>query len=234
MCGRGTLTIPFEDLEYRFGAAMPDGGRSESFISLPSYNMAPSQFLPVITGDEPGLIQFYRWGLVPFWAEKEKTNYSMINARIETVTEKPSFRHLLSRRRCLWPVDGYYEWIRSGAERIPYRVTLHDQSIFSVAGLWDCWRSETGEELYTFTILTCPAHPSMEYLHPRMPVILPRSLEKTWIDPEWDPGDFLQHPPEIGEDSLRVYRVSTKVNSVKDNSKDLIREVPDIQQGMLF
>jgi len=234
MCGRASLTIPFEELEYRYGAVIPEDEKTGNHILLPHYNMAPSQFLPVITAESPALIQFYRWGLIPFWSKSDRSNYSMINARIETVAEKPSFRHLLSRNRCLWPIDGYYEWIKSGDERIPYRITLQDGSIFSVAGLWDRWSSETGEELHSFTILTHPAHPSMEYLHHRMPLILPRALETVWIDMQQDPDELLQNPPAMGADTLKVYRVSTKVNSVKHNSDALIREVPDVQQGKLF
>src|SRR5690606_31352068 len=118
--------------------------------------------------------------------------------------------------------------------KIPYRVTLKDQSIFTAAGLWEVWQDNTGMKIYSFTILTRPASPSMEFLHDRMPVILPRDQEHTWLDESLNPIAFLKELPEIGTDQLKVYQVSLQVNNVRNNHKDLINEVTEMNQGKLF
>lgn len=233
MCGRSTLTITEEELEQRFGARFYSDDL-ERYNPLPSYNMAPSQLLPVITDADPEHIQLYRWGLIPFWAKDEKIGYKMINARSETVAEKPAFRQAFRHRRCLWPIDGYYEWIKKGKEKIPYRVTMPGQPVFSVAGLWEVWENTPGNKIHSFTILTRAAGPSMEFLHHRIPVLLPRELEHAWLDPETIPGELLTDIPDFGNNELRVYRVSQKVNNVRNNELELIREVPDTEQPTLF
>lgn len=233
MCGRSSLTVTEKELEKRFNASFYSEDL-ERYNPLPNFNMAPTQNLPVITDADPDHINLYRWGLIPFWAKDEKIGYRMINARMETVAEKPAFRQAFRQRRCLWPVDGYYEWIARGKEKIPYRVILKDKGVYSLAGLWETWKNEQGEKVFSFTILTQPATPSMEFLHHRMPVILPREMELDWLDPNLDPEDFLHNLPPFGTDQLEVYRVSQEVNNVRNNRRELIAPVTETNQGELF
>lgn|SRR5690554_739352 len=233
MCGRSSLTVTEKELEKRFNASFYSEDL-ERYNPLPNFNMAPTQNLPVITDADPDHINLYRWGLIPFWAKDEKIGYRMINARMETVAEKPAFRQAFRQRRCLWPVNGYYEWIARGKEKIPYRVILKDKGVYSLAGLWETWKNEQGEKVFSFTILTQPATPSMEFLHHRMPVILPREMELDWLDPNLDPEDFLHNLPPFGTDQLEVYRVSQEVNNVRNNRRELIAPVTETNQGELF
>lgn len=233
MCGRSSLTVTEKELEKRFNASFYSEDL-ERYNPLPNFNMAPTQNLPVITDADPDHINLYRWGLIPFWAKDEKIGYRMINARMETVAEKPAFRQAFRQRRCLWPVDGYYEWIARGKEKIPYRVILKDKGVYSLAGLWETWKNEQGEKVFSFTILTQPATPSMEFLHHRMPVILPCEMEFDWLDPDLDPEDFLHNLPPFGTDQLEVYRVSQEVNNVRNNRRELIAPVTETNQGELF
>lgn len=233
MCGRSSLTVTEKELEKRFNASFYSEDL-ERYNPLPNFNMAPTQNLPVITDADPDHINLYRWGLIPFWAKDEKIGYRMINARMETVADKPAFRQAFRQRRCLWPVDGYYEWIARGKEKIPYRVILKDKGVYSLAGLWETWKNEQGEKVFSFTILTQPATPSMEFLHHRMPVILPREMELDWLDPNLDPEDFLHNLPPFGTDQLEVYRVSQEVNNVRNNRRELIAPVTETNQGELF
>lgn len=233
MCGRSSLTVTEKELEKRFNASFYSEDL-ERYNPLPNFNMAPTQNLPVITDADPDHINLYRWGLIPFWAKDEKIGYRMINARMETVAEKPAFRQAFRQRRCLWPVDGYYEWIARGKEKIPYRVILKDKGVYSLAGLWETWKNEQGEKVFSFTILTQPATPSMEFLHHRMPVILPREMEFDWLDPDLDPEDFLHNLPPFGTGQLEVYRVSQEVNNVRNNRRELIAPVTETNQGELF
>jgi len=233
MCGRSSLTVTEKELEKRFNASFYSEDL-ERYNPLPNFNMAPTQNLPVITDADPDHINLYRWGLIPFWAKDEKIGYRMINARMETVAEKPAFRQAFRQRRCLWPVNGYYEWIARGKEKIPYRVILKDKGVYSLAGLWETWKNEQGEKVFSFTILTQPATPSMEFLHHRMPVILPREMELDWLDPNLDPEDFLHNLPPFGTDQLEIYRVSQEVNNVRNNRRELIAPVTETNQGELF
>src|SRR5690606_13834509 len=134
MCGRSSLTVTEKELEARFNASFYSEDL-ERYNPIPNYNMAPSQLLPVIPHADPDHINLYRWGLIPFWAKDEKIGYKMINARSETVAEKAAFRQALAQRRCLWPIDGYYEWMTKGKEKIPYRVVMKNKAVYSIAGL---------------------------------------------------------------------------------------------------
>ena len=233
MCGRSSLTVTEKELEARFNASFYSEDL-ERYNPIPNYNMAPSQNLPVITDADPRHINLFRWGLIPFWAKDEKIGYKMINARSETVDEKPAFRQALRKRRCLWPIDGYYEWIKNGKEKIPYRVIFKDESIFTAAALWEEWIDNAGIKVHSFTVLTRPASPSMAFLHDRMPVLLPKDQEYRWLEESLDPMVFLEDLPVMGTDQLKVYQVSQQVNNVRNNYKELIEEVTDINQGKLF
>ena len=207
MCGRYTFVSPAPAVEDHFEAAFREP-------LAPSYNAAPSQRLPVITDAAPDVIQAFRWGLIPAWSRDPKAGPKPINARAETLAEKPSFRALLHRRRCLVPADSFYEWQVTPTGKVPHRILRPDEAPFAFAGLWDEWVDRaSGEVLPTFTIITTRANRLMAPLHERMPVILPtRAAERAWLAAA-DPALLCPLP----DDWLRAYPVSTLVNSPANN-----------------
>ncbi|KQL52484.1 hypothetical protein AN964_02300 [Heyndrickxia shackletonii] len=219
MCGRYNLYSSIEILLERFELTNID------WIELsPRYNLAPSQaVLAVVQGEHGNKGGFLKWGLVPSWANDPKMGYKMINARAETLAEKPSFKKLLSRRRCIIPADGFYEWKKDGNTKQPYHIRLKSGEPFAFAGLWDRWE-RNGEKLQTCTIITTEANPLMEKIHDRMPVILTKETEKMWLD------------RNVGEEAKKVlipydhhemeaYPISSLVNSPKNDGKELINSL---------
>lgn len=210
MCGRYSLTFIFEDLAEVFNAIV------DSLAIPPRYNVAPTQEMPVITRQNgQNHLSLMRWGLVPYWAKDPSIGSRMINARRETLTEKPAFKAALTSRRCLIPADGYYEWQQFPGQRSkqPYRIVVPDRSVFSFAGLWESWGNEQAK-LNTFTIVTTEAGPEVAGIHDRMPLILPRNTEEMWLrgpQPGQTVGDFLDEIKP--EHNLQAYPVSTLVNS---------------------
>ena len=238
MCGRSSLTKTEKELEARFKATFYSEDL-EKYNPLPNYNVAPTHVMPVIKNKDKDHFAPMRWGLIPFWAKDHKVGYKMINARVETLHEKAAFKHALQKRRCLVPMDGYYEWQKSGKEKIPHRIVLRDQDIFSVAGLWEKWKSPSGEEWESFTVITQDASPSIEHIHDRMPAILTPELETVWIDLELSAEDALSVICPYVDDYIRAYPVSKRVGKVAENDAALIEEI-DVdtrdaaQQGSLF
>jgi putative SOS response-associated peptidase YedK len=185
MCYRYSINSETMVIESRFDAVFQDN--FEKRYHAGAFDQIK---LPVITNENSKQIQFYRWGLIPFWVKtlkqadeiKEKT----ANARAETVYEKPSFRHSAENKHCLVIADGFFEWRYFQGRNYPYYIRLKSHEPFAMAGLWDCWNNkETEEKIYTYTIITCPANPLMEKIHnkkKRMPVILPKEKEQNWID----------------------------------------------------
>jgi putative SOS response-associated peptidase YedK len=165
MCGRYTFQ-PTEEFYRRFNTA----NRLDSLV--PRYNIAPGQTVPVIIAQRPRRIVRMRWGLIPHWAKDQKTAYKMINARVETLTQRPAFRGRLSHNRCLVPASGFYEWQGEGRDKTPYDIHPEGQPYLAFAGLYDVWITPRGEELSTFTIITTEADPVMAWLHNRMPVVV--------------------------------------------------------------
>lgn len=234
MCGRYGIYTPPDELGERF-AAVP--------IDLePTYNAAPRERLPVIRDDAPETITTTRWGLVPEWADDDSTEF--INARAETLAEKPSFRDAYTRAaeegrngasagRCLVLADGFYEWVESGGRKQPYYVTRRDGEPFAMAGLWNRWTPKTeqtdlsafgsGEQsdpdpIETFAIVTTEPNEVVEKLHHRMAAILPEEIEREWL------ADADVPDPIDGEE-LRAYPVSTAVNSPANDGPELVEEV---------
>lgn len=208
MCGRFTF-IDIEDIRERF--------KTEQIDLKPNYNVAPTQNVPVIINDQLSMI---RWGLIPFWAKDPKIGNKMINARAETVDEKPSFKHSLQRKRCLIVADGLYEWRREGSTKIPYWITLENKELFGFAGLWDTWKSPTGD-INSCTIITTTPNDLMAGIHDRMPVILSRESERVWLDQSIVDAGYLKsllvpYPAE----AMIAYGVSSYVNSVKNNGPE--------------
>ena len=235
MCGRYTQTNTLEDLQRRFGKVL----EKLSAIFKPSYNIAPGQPAAVVTGGEEGGVTAMRWGLVPSWAKEPGVGYKMINARAETVTEKPAYKRLVTRKRCLVPADGFYEWRKPQGKgpKIPTYFTRKDGDLFTMAGLWDVWEGEE-EPLETFTVITTEANDLVRKTHHRMPVILPPEAEQAWLDSEQIPkealGDYLT---SFDADLMKAVTVSSDVNSPANNSPACIVPVeapPTLEQGDLF
>ncbi len=235
MCGRASLTKVEKEIEKRFEAKFYSKNL-ERYQTLPNYNIAPTHYHPVILSSDPKQLHLFRWGLIPHWAKDQSIGSKMINARIETVLEKPSFKNAIQHNRCLIPFDGFYEWQKKGKVKIPYRITLKDEGIFAVAGIWEKWLSPAGEMIYSFSVLTQSPNQLMSNIHDRMPAILLPEQEALWIDPKLNTKDALAMISPYPDDLLKAYTVSKRVNKVKENDADLLKAVKnnDPIQGTLF
>jgi putative SOS response-associated peptidase YedK len=149
---------------------------------IPNSNISPGQNIPVVLNPVTREVRMFRWGLVPGWAKDAKIGYRMFNARSETLSEKPSFRTLLRRRRCLIPADGFYEWKELDGEKYPFLFTLINQKPFTFAGLWDTWQKAEGEVLYSCTLITTEPNELLAHYHNRMPVILGEDQRWQWLE----------------------------------------------------
>ena len=209
MCGRYTLHTT-DELEERYRVEVAEAIR-------PNYNAAPSQMMPVMTNEG---LEVMRWGLIPKWAKDEKIGYKLINARSETEFEKPMWKGIVKRNRCLVPANGFYEWQKRDDGKQPFYIHFPDERIFSFAGIWETWQHE-GKEWHSYTILTTSPNKEMEPIHDRMPVILHPEDEAQWLaaDTEEDIRVLLA-PLENG--ALETYEVSADVNTVRVNDKTLI------------
>lgn len=222
MCGRYSLFADFRKIEERFGESTFEEDEYE-----PSYNIAPSQqILTVINDGSKNRLGYLKWGLVPPWAKDTKIGFKMINARAETVHEKPSFREAFQKKRCLVIADSFYEWKRTDDRKVPMRIKLKSDEPFAMAGIWETWKSSKGERVHTCTILTTVPNGLMESIHDRMPVILKPEDEKIWLDTSIQDINQLKSllvPYEEGV--LEAYEVSEAVNSPRNNSLELIQRV---------
>ena len=204
MCARYTLTVDLTQLQQRFSFV------AEDLPYVPRYNVAPTQQVLALINEEDVQPAFLRWGLIPSWARDSKIGNRMINARAETVAEKPSFRRALARRRCLVLSDGFYEWRAQGGKKTPVRVVLKSGEPFAFAGLWETWRPRGGEAIRSCTIITTEPNSFMEPIHNRMPVILTRDSESAWLDRGIEDAELLTgllapYPSE----EMAAYQVST-------------------------
>lgn len=216
MCGRFALTAPASTITKVFQVdVLPE--------ILPRYNVAPSQQVTcVVEEDGERKIEQFRWGLIPSWAKDRKISYKTINARSETVASKPSFRAAFRRRRLLVVADGFYEWKRSGKQKLPFLIQIDGGRPFGMAGLWETWTDpETGEELRTATIVTCGPNDVMAPIHNRMPVILPSERWETWLDPKnQDPAMLQELLQPFPAERTGARRVSTHVNDARHQGPD--------------
>ena len=221
MCGRFTLTADQDSFEDRFSLTGFDLGW------VPSFNIAPTQEVLTVTNDgSENRPELMRWGLVPSWTKDPKIGNRMINARSETLTEKPSFRTAFKRRRCLIPADGFYEWKREGKAKKPMLITANPGGLFAFAGLWETWKQPDGSWLLTCAIITTSANEFMTSIHDRMPVILPRESEASWLDPEEQDTTMLSELLlPYDSDRMEAYEVSTLVNSPRNNFPEVIEPV---------
>lgn len=222
MCGRFTITLPIDELILRY--IIED---SKIINYKPRYNVAPMQNIPAIISSKMGnRLGELRWGLVPSWAKDQSMGSKMINARAESLADKPSFRQLLASRRCIIPADGFYEWKQEGERKQPYRIMMQDGSVFSFAGLYDIWSDPNGNKLSTCTIITTAANPLMASIHHRMPAILSPEDEAKWLDRNNTDVQFMKNllkPYDAKQ--MKAYPVSSAVGNVRNDSRELIEKI---------
>ena len=220
MCGRYSLIADLGELARRFEFE----GDWLEFES--SYNVAPTHNVLTVVGGEARRAGYMRWGLIPHWAKDHRIGSRMINARAETVAEKPSFRDSLRRRRCLVLADGFYEWQRNGKEKRPMRVVMRSGEPFAFAGIWAVWKDPEGNRIPSCAIITTTANDVLEPIHERMPVVLPREAEQFWLDPSVeDPAAITDVLNPAPDDAMNAYEVSSLVNSVANNRAEVTQAV---------
>ena len=191
-----------------------------------AYNVAPTQEVLTVVGGETRRAGLMRWGLIPHWAKDPKIGARMINARSETVAEKPVFRDSLRRRRCLVLADGFYEWQRTGGSKRPMRIVMRTGEPFAFAGLWSVWRDPNGNRIPSCSIITTTANDLLSPIHDRMPVILPKALEGFWLDASVDdPGTLGSVLTPYADEAMEAYEVSTLVNSAANGGPEVIARI---------
>ena len=219
MCGRFSLHTPDSQVREAFNLE-----HMEPFGLKPRYNIAPSQDIPIIRDTETSReMAMAKWGLVPHWSKEPKTKYSTINARVESVAEKPTYRTPFKRRRCLIPADGFYEWKVVSGHKIPHHIRMKDGGVFAFAGLWDRWESES-QTVDSCTIIVMPSNEIMRPIHERMPAIIAPACYDWWLDARiTDKQEIMQHLNSAPSSQLTAYPVSTWVNVQKHNDERCIQ-----------
>ena len=212
MCGRKTLTMSKKAI---IEELMVDEWQVEDYI--PSYNIAPTQnSLVLVQKKGSKIVKNMRWGLIPAWSKNELYGSKMINARVETVTTKPSFKNLIPKNRCIVLSDGYYEWKQSGSKKVPFFVQKKDGGLMFFAGLWTTW-SMSSKRIFTYTILTTKAQKNISAIHDRMPVLFDKSKAEMWINLDNKFSEVEQELTKTKE-VLNYYQVSDFVNKPNNNS----------------
>lgn len=221
MCGRFTLTEDWAFMLDYFGIS------ASTYDQSPRYNIAPGQHVAAIISDgEERRIGPLKWGLVPSWAKDAKIGALTVNARAETLDEKPAFKPLLSRKRCLIPADGFYEWKKIAKKKQPMRMVLTDRKVFAFAGLYDTWIQPNGNKLSTCTLITTKSNDLMAEIHDRMPAILLPGNEEHWLDRGIeDPGKIISLLAPYPSEYMRAYPVGSLVGNVKNDVVECIEEI---------
>ncbi len=217
MCGRFAFFSPREAVQEYFGIEVP-------FALEPRYNVAPSQEVAVIRqqADTQPEAAMLKWGLVPFWAKDAVIGNRMINARAETVAQKPAFRQAFKRRRCVILADGFYEWHTEDGRKTPYFISLKTDHPFAMAGLWESWQTDDRPPLETCTIITTMASQSIGKLHDRMPVILDLPTTLDWIQAEREPEALIAMLKSYNDEEIQVWPVNRTVNNPANQGPTLI------------
>lgn len=226
MCGRFTLTADTADLQAAFDWV--DFGNAQL---VPRYNIAPTQPIPVVTNSGKNRLDFFTWGLVPFWAKDPSIASRMINARAETLAEKASFKNAFKRRRCLILGDGFYEWKQIPGEKIkqPIYIHLKKGKPFAFAGLWEEWNSSDGSQILSATIITTEPNDLITPIHNRMPVILPESKYGQWLQPgEADIQAIRTLLRPYDANQMETYPVSRLVNNPKNDNVNCINPLESV------
>jgi putative SOS response-associated peptidase YedK len=227
MCGRVKLEGDFSQLKTTFH--IPDDYPAPNYA--PSWNVAPTDSLPIVrynAKEGHRAVDLMRWGLVPYWAKDIKVSFANINAMTETVDTKPAFKTAFAKRRCLVPIEAFYEWKKLDAKtKQPYAFALAGGGFMALAGLWENWKSPAGEWVRSFTIVTCPPNELCAQIHNRMPAILPPKEWPLWLgedaaEPEQLKAVLRPYPAE----DMTMWPVSTRVGNVKNNDPSLIEPLP--------
>jgi len=218
MCGRFALKAPPRTIQQHFG--LP-----ETVDLSPRYNIAPSQDVAVIrhlSGRGYRQLDMLRWGLIPGWAKDMKISYRMINARAETLAQKPAFRTAFKKRRCIIAADGFYEWLHSGKTKQPFFVHMKNSAVFGFAGLWESWNSPEGSTVESCTVITTSANDLVRKIHDRMPVILHSARYEAWLQDSTKVETLQQLLMPYPAAEMEIYRVSSEVNSPKNDTMECI------------
>ena len=230
MCYNISIITKMDDLEKRFGARFAKPDLYKPFYHVSGFS---SPFLPVILNEDIHAIELFQWGLVPFWTRDERSaniiRFRTLNARAETVFEKPSFRHSIMKKRCLILVDGFYEWHEDKNKKYPYYIRLGNHDAFALAGIWDNWfNGITGEIRNTFSIITTKANSLMERIHntrKRMPVILRQEDEQRWLASEMDTEQIIFMLSPYDDKEMDAYTVSPLISQSGENTN-----TPEVMQ----
>jgi putative SOS response-associated peptidase YedK len=219
MCGRFTLTVDPADLQMMLELGEVPGEWQ------PRYNIAPTQPVAVITSAQERKVEVFQWGLIPSWSKDPSMGSRMINARAETLHEKPAYRVPFARKRCLILADGFFEWKALDKGKQPYFIQLASREPFAFAGLWDHWTSPEGDERHTCSIITCEPNELMTEIHNRMPAILDRSMMWDWLDPTASPVALRALLVPYAR-AMKAYPVSTLVNKPGNDVPECIKPEP--------
>jgi putative SOS response-associated peptidase YedK len=224
MCGRYTL-VRLADFTDMFPWIRP-----AELDAPPRYNIAPTQAVAVVANVAEPRIEFFHWGFIPYWAKDPSIGSRMINARVETLAEKPVFRNAAKRRRCLIPADGFYEWKKNpDGTKTPMYIRMKSGKPFAFAGLWERWQSPDGSEIRSCTVITGPANALVRDIHDRMPVIIPTELYHRWLSPhEVSAEEFQGLLGPYPAEEMQAVPVSRQVNNSKVDSPDCIESVTSV------
>ncbi|QLH74084.1 MAG: SOS response-associated peptidase [Methanomassiliicoccales archaeon] len=219
MCGRFVIAFT-EGFHARFKVPV-----DEIEVKV-RYNVAPSQFVPIVISEGSNKLEMMRWGLIPSWTKEEGTGLKLINARSETVNEKKMFKRLMERNRCIVPSTGFFEWMRTDSGKYPYYIHRKDNKFMAYAGLYDRWKTPAGEVISSFTILTTVANDLMRPIHDRMPVILCKEDEDLWLTKaDLDEYDLRRMFAPYGQEDLEAYQVAKLVRNPALDIPELIMPV---------
>ena len=221
MCGRKTLTEDMQSIIEEL--AIQEWEDPDNY--LPNYNIAPTQTSPILIDAGIRRVKPMRWGLIPSWSKDMSFGARMINARAETIQEKPSFRNLLPNGRCIVITDGYYEWRKTGTGKQPYYIHHPEGRLLPMAGLWDRWINENGKSVFSYTVITTTPRPDLAFIHDRMPVILGCDNIDTWLQTKANPVENMLSLLRPFDRGLETYPVSRLVNSPANNSPDCIQHL---------
>lgn len=227
MCGRFGLFVTPEVLEEYFNLEHVEGAAAPE----PRYNLTPGQAVAVVREHEGRRrVHALQWGLIPFWAKDPTIGRKLMNARLDSVAAKPAFREAWQRRRCLIPASGFYEWSEPrGGRKRPHFIRPVGEPLFALAGLWERWRTPTGEKLDTCVIVTTDANAQLVQIHDRMPLLIPRDAQALWLDPKSSLEDVLKLAER--SPSLEAHPVGFGVNDPKNDDETLIAPVAETAQG---
>jgi putative SOS response-associated peptidase YedK len=230
MCGRKTLT---RDIQSIIEEMAIEEWQDSDFYA-PSFNIAPTQSSPIMIDHMGRRVKPMKWGLIPNWAKDTTIGSKLINARSETLLQKPSFQNLVPRKRCVVITDGYYEWKRTSGKSIPYYIHHPDNKLLPMAGLWDIWKNESDESIYSYTVITTTPAPEIEYIYHRMPVILKPENINPWLQVHNTSIPNAMKLLKPYTEPLQSYPVSTLVNSPKNNQKECMAPLKESNNLSLF